>query len=249
MLIRTTLLFASIGALALCASAIKVYSKENPHWRDARWDSAGEAPSPAEHPEAIVMVYGARAHGWRGIFGVHTWIAWKPEGGQTYLRADVVGWGVRRGADAIRLRQGTPDNFWAGNPPFLIGRLTGAQAQTAIPKIEAAIQNYPYNHRYRIWPGPNSNSFTAHIVRSVPELQVDLPPQALGKDYLGDRRIVGAMPSNTGYQLSLWGLLGIGAAIDEGLEINILGLTFGIDITRPAIKLPGIGRIGMSNAS
>lgn len=247
MLIRTTLLIAGIGALALCASAIKVYSKENQHWRDARWDSVGEAPAASDHPDAIVMVYGARAHSWRGIFGIHTWIAWKAKGGDTYLRADVVGWGVSRGANAIRVRQGTPDNFWAGNPPFLIGSIQGEAAQAAIPKIEAAIQSYPYNNRYRIWPGPNSNSFTAHVIRNVPELQIDMPPQAVGKDYLGDTTLASAMPSNTGYQLSLWGLAGIGVALDEGLEINLLGLTFGIDITRPAIKLPGIGRIGFPN--
>ena len=36
-------------------------------------------------------------------------------------------------------------------------------------------------------------------------------------------------------------------AEDEGLEINILGLTFGVDVTRPALKLPGLGRLGLSS--
>ena len=31
----------------------------------------------------------------------------------------------------------------------------------------------------------------------------------------------------------------------EGIEVSILGLTTGIDFLRPAIKLPGFGRIGM----
>ena len=35
------------------------------------------------------------------------------------------------------------------------------------------------------------------------------------------------------------------AAREEGLEVNVLGLSFGIDPLTPAIKLPGIGRIGM----
>ena len=41
------------------------------------------------------------------------------------------------------------------------------------------------------------------------------------------------------------GLLGLTLAVDEGLELNLLGLVFGIDPLDLAIKLPGIGRIGM----
>jgi len=50
-------------------------------------------------------------------------------------------------------------------------------------------------------------------------------------------------PSNTGYQLSIGGLLGITLARDEGLELNLLGLVAGIDFRHPALKLPGIGRV------
>jgi hypothetical protein len=39
-------------------------------------------------------------------------------------------------------------------------------------------------------------------------------------------------------------LLGIAAAREVGLEINIAGLTFGIDPLGFAVKLPGIGRVG-----
>ncbi|HEY2990286.1 MAG TPA: DUF3750 domain-containing protein, partial [Candidatus Binatia bacterium] len=46
-------------------------------FRSANRDSAGIAPDPARTPEAVVQVYAARALNWRGIFGVHTWIATK----------------------------------------------------------------------------------------------------------------------------------------------------------------------------
>jgi hypothetical protein len=36
------------------------------------------------------------------------------------------------------------------------------------------------------------------------------------------------------------------AAWREGIEVNIIGLVFGVDVRRPAIKLPGIGRVGFS---
>ncbi len=53
-----------------------------------------------------------------------------------------------------------------------------------------------------------------------------------------------ASPSGTGYQISLYGVLGILLSRQEGLELNLIGLSFGIDFARPALKLPFIGRLG-----
>ena len=36
--------------------------------------------------------------------------------------------------------------------------------------------------------------------------------------------------------------------VEEGFEVNLLGLVFGVDPLGPAIKLPGIGRIGFGGA-
>jgi hypothetical protein len=52
-------------------------------------------------------------------------------------------------------------------------------------------------------------------------------------------------PSGTGYQFSMHGLLGVSVAREEGFELNLLGLNFGIDFARPALKLPFIGRLGV----
>jgi len=82
----------------------------------------------------------------------------------------------------------------------------------------------------------------------VPELEVDLPPTAIGKDYLGDRLLATA-PSGSGFQVSLFGLLGMLASGVEGFELNVLGLTFGIDPFSPALKLPLVGRIGAARSN
>jgi hypothetical protein len=47
-------------------------------YRTADRSSAGIAPSAATTRDAVVQVYAARALNWRGIFGVHMWIATKP---------------------------------------------------------------------------------------------------------------------------------------------------------------------------
>ena len=44
---------------------------------------------------------------------------------------------------------------------------------------------------------------------------------------------------------SMLGLLGVSVGREEGFELNLLGLNFGIDFFRPALKLPFIGRLGV----
>jgi len=213
-------------------------------WRSARRDSSGQAPDPAAMREAVVQVYGARTVGWRGALAVHTWIVVKPSGAAEYTRYEVVGWGVQRGYAAIRVTRGGPDNYWFGAEPEKLADRRGPEVDAMIAKIEAAVRSYPYPDSYRTWPGPNSNTFVAHVARAVPELRVDLPPTAIGKDFIPGGAIAAASPSGTGVQLSLFGLLGVMAGLEEGIELNVLGLSFGIDLNSPAIKLPGVGRLG-----
>jgi hypothetical protein len=213
------------------------------HWSQARWDSAGLAPDPATTPEAVVQVYAARAWGWKGILAVHSWIVLKRADAAAYERYEVVGWGVRRGAPAVRKDMRAIDGYWAGNPPHVVVEHRGPEAERLIDRIEAAIASYPYPDQYRTWPGPNSNTFIAHIGREVPELGLDMPPIAVGKDYLSNGSLFARTPSGSGFQLSLLGVLGLSIG-REGLEINLLGLILGIDPLGLALKLPGIGRIG-----
>ena len=101
----------------------------------------------------------------------------------------------------------------------------------------------PRRTSYRLCPGPNSKSFVAFVARQVPELVLDLPPTAIGKDYLGSS-IVASAPSGRGVQFSLGGVFALTASGVEGLELNLLGLTFGINPFDPALKLPLLGRLG-----
>ncbi|WP_262927467.1 DUF3750 domain-containing protein [Phytohalomonas tamaricis] len=213
-------------------------------WATASRERAGNAPDPATTREAIVQVYGARAFSWRGAFAAHTWIAIKSQDARHYTIYEVMGW--RR--PTVSIHANAPDRAWFGNPPHLLAEIRGDKAAAAIPRLQLAASNYPYPQTYRIWPGANSNSFVAWMVRQAPELNVELPSIALGKDYLVDNthwwgRFFAPAPSNSGYQFSLFGLLGIMVAREEGIEINVLGLVFGLDPLDWAIKLPGIGRI------
>ena len=75
---------------------------------------------------------------------------------------------------------------------------------------------------------------------------IQLPSNAVGKDFLPGGGLFATTPSGSGFQVSIYGLVGIMLAAREGLEVNLLGLSFGIDLVRPALKLPALGRLGMA---
>jgi hypothetical protein len=136
-----------------------------------------------------------------------------------------------------------PDNYWFGARPERLVDHRGDGVDAMIERIENAVRAYPYPASYRTWPGPNSNTFTAYVARAVPELELELPTTAIGKDYLPDGALAARSPSGSGVQVSLLGVAGLLAAVDEGLEVNLLGLTFGIAVKRPGLKLPIVGRL------
>jgi hypothetical protein len=215
----------------------------NSDWRTASREPVGLAPDPIKTPEAVVQVYAARTINWKGYFGVHTWIAVKRSGAPEFTVHEVIGYRLRRDGTTVVSRVRPPDSRWFGAEPDLLKDVRGPGVDALIDRIETAVQNYPYNDTYRVWPGPNSNTFTAFVLRDVPELRVDLPPTAIGKDYLG-LSPVALTPSGTGGQLNVFGVAGLAAGWEEGVELNVLGLTFGVDPVSLSLKLPLLGRIG-----
>jgi hypothetical protein len=238
-------LFWSLAALILVPLALSIARgmAYDGSWRDAPRHSAGIAPDPARTPEAVVQIYTARAFNWRGYVATHPWIIVKRTGADRFTRYEVVGWGGRQ---ALKVNYALPDGYWYGAEPAVMAEYRGAGVDQLIDRIEAAVETYPFKDQYRSWPGPNSNTFLAHVAREVPELRLDIPANAIGKDYRAWDAPVALAPSGTGVQLSLLGLAGVTLGVEEGVEVNVLGLNLGIDILRPALRVPGLGRIGMA---
>ncbi|WP_114418288.1 DUF3750 domain-containing protein [Marinospirillum perlucidum] len=237
--LRSLLLIAFLllgpGLMVACSSL-----GSSVHWSEADRSSSGMAPTPEEAPEARVQVYAARAFGWRGYFAVHTWIATKEKQADSWQVHEVMGWYDT----LVQSGPNLPDRYWYGAQPRLLADLKGAEAEAAIPAILEAVANYPYPNTYRAWPGPNSNTFIAWLIRETPQLSLVLPNIAIGKDYPVPS-LVDATPSDTGYQASLAGVLGLGVSLKEGLEMNLLGLNLGIDPWHLGFKLPGIGQLSL----
>lgn len=216
-------------------------------WSAADWSSAGLLPRDARAaPQALVRVYAARTGRWRGAVAHHSWIVVKEAGAPAYTRYDKVGWG-----SPIRVNGWAPDGRWYSNPPELVLALDGAAAEAAIPALREAVAAYPWTGYgdYRAWPGPNSNTFVAWVLeeaaRTERALAVALPPTALGKDWAPEGWRAALAAGGTGLRLSWSGLAGVTVGWVEGIELNLMGLVAGLDVRRPAIKLPGWGRIGM----
>jgi len=231
----------------LAAGAMLGFGKHSvmADWRTASREPVGIAPNPATTPEAVAQVYVARAFNWRGIFGVHSWIAVKSTKATSFTVYELIGWRIfHGGGSGVAIHETAPDRRWFGAEPKVIADIRGPGVDDIIKRIDTAARSYPHANDYRVWPGPNSNTFTAYVARAVPEMKIDLPPTAIGKDYIPGGGLVAGTPSGTGYQVSLYGLLGVLAAAEEGLEINLLGLTFGVDPMDLALKLPMAGRVG-----
>jgi hypothetical protein len=232
--------------LPLAVHAALYFTQERAgSFRDADWSSVGMLAPAGADQEARLMVFTGRTGRWRGIFSVHSWVVFKPENARSWSRYDVVGWG-----QPVRMNGWAPDSRWFGNTPRILVDVRGAQATALIPKVKAAIDDYRYNESgdYRLWPGPNSNTFVATVLRAVPELAITLPSNAVGKDFR-TYPYAGLSDSGTGVEASLWGVLGVKAGWVEGFELNFLGLVTGLDLRHPGIKLPGFGRLGLPDGS
>lgn len=209
----------------------------------ANRESARVAPDPDKTPEAIVLVYAARTFNWRGIFAVHSWIATKSKNAKAYTVYQKIGWLLLRGEPPVSIKEDIPDRFWFNSKPMVIKEIRGQEAEKLVPLIAKAAKDYPFSKEYHYWPGPNSNTFVAYIVRTVPGLQLAMPSNAVGKDFITDGVSFTKALSGTGYQLSLFGVFAITVAKIEGIEINFLGLVYGASIATRTIKLPGFGDI------
>ncbi|MEM9327195.1 MAG: DUF3750 domain-containing protein [Bacteroidota bacterium] len=212
---------------------------------DREWAerSYGYAPHPSESDEAIIQVYAARTRGPKKAVAVHTWIATKEKGADEYIRSEIFGWRLSSRGTALNQRPGIPDRSWARNAPTLLLDIRGEEAEALMDKVHGAIEQYPWKNEYTAWPGPNSNTFLAWIGLQVPELKLDLPSTAIGKDWRPISDTFGMSASGTGVQASLYGLLGVTVGREEGLEVNILGLSTELDVMDLGVELPGMGRV------
>ena len=172
------LIILAVFLLPILARAAFYAAGNDPRsWRDADWSSTGLLPpAPQDNRRASSCSPARPAPGRacsRCIVGSCS-SAPAPKSG----RATTWSAGVRRCARTTgrRTAAGTATCRSA------IADISGPQAERLIPKIEKAVADYNFAQAgdYRVWPGPNSNSFTAAVLRAVPELHRGAAAQCRG---------------------------------------------------------------------
>jgi len=74
-----------------------------------------------------------------------------------------------------------PDAGVGGGPSRIAAEWSGAEA-ASIKAVLDGVAEYPFCGKYRYWPGPNSNTFAAWVLRKA-AVKHALGPMALGKRY------------------------------------------------------------------
>jgi hypothetical protein len=193
--------------------------------------------APPNDETTVVLMTGGLGHPMEGI-ARHPWFAVRDKG-QTDWEIFEVGGG------------GTEADPFHGHHPYLDPMVhkvwRGAEAEAAaacIRRVGPDVKSYIESH-YVFYPGPNSNTFGDVVLRRC-KLSASLPSTSVGKAWRG---VIGAgiTSERTGVQLET-PVVGLKIGLKEGVEVHVIGLSFGIDLWPPAIILPlGPGRLGFAD--
>jgi hypothetical protein len=134
-----------------------------------------------------------------------------------------------------------PGSGVGGDPPRIEREWRGDEARALLSAL-ARSPEYPYRDKYLAWPGPNSNTYPAWVLREA-GVSADLDPRGIGRDYHG-RVGAGRTTTRTGVGAGC-ATLGVTVGLEDGVELHFLCFTFGLDAWPPAIKTP-LGRVGFA---
>jgi len=201
---------------------------------------------------------------WYSRLAEHMWIDVRRGDSGCWWRLEVTGRSSGVRVEEITREESDEDLRW-GNTTFVLASLAGSEAESAATRLLELAEEHPdFGHmewsegdqgiralgkpaagheEYEAWPGPNSNTFVADLVAAVPELDVELHHNAVGKDYSRGVR-VGATGGGAGVAIDT-DYLGLALGVREGVELHLLGLTAGVSLWPPALKLPFVPRLGV----
>ena len=119
-----------------------------------------------------------------GLFAVHYWFTvLDPDSG----RCDR--WEIWQSSDAggesvghLHCNFKAPDEGVGGGPAHVHAEWRGDEARKIHSVLKETEKTYPHVHRYLPWPGPNSNTFAAWVLRQA-GIELHLPWKAIGKDF------------------------------------------------------------------
>ena len=206
-------------------------------------------PVPADLPtdhDWMVVVNTVRlpdSMDWYTRFAEHSWIDLKQGSEDDWTRIEISGTTSGVVIKSIKASRAREPIRW-DNPAFVLEVYVGEEARELIPGILQSARSVPdYGRLYDAWPGPNSNTLIAQIIDRTPGLHAELHHNAVGKDYPNGFR-AGFTSSGYGVEADA-GLLGVGLGLRQGVELHLFGLTAGVSLWPPALKIPLLPRLGV----
>src|SRR5262249_21627056 len=132
-----------------------------------------------------------------------------------------------------------------GGGPMHVASAWRGEAARRLGAHRAEAPEHPYRRRHLPWPGPNSNTYIAWVLKDA-GVPWDMEPKCIGKDYLGTAGVPGAWVRTVGVGITTTGtgvqaespLLGLKVGLRDGLELHLLCFTFGLDAWPPGLKTP-----------
>ena len=116
-----------------------------------------------------------------GLFSAHYWFVVSDTDGshrwEVWQTKNAGGWSIGHVHRDLK----PPDAGVGGGPARLGAEWTGFEA-AAIRAVLQNVSEYPHRERYLVWPGPNSNTFAAWVLRRA-GIRHRLGWMALGKRY------------------------------------------------------------------
>ena len=119
-----------------------------------------------------------------GLLAVHYWfnvrepLAGRCDRWEVWQSRDAGG----RSAGHLHCNLKAPEDGVGGGPARLAAEWRGAAALRLKATLEEAEARYPFRDRYLPWPGPNSNTFVAWVLRRA-DVDFRLPWNAIGRNY------------------------------------------------------------------
>jgi hypothetical protein len=201
----------------------------------------GTPPSVLPYTYVVQLRYATLPH-FVGAIAVHYWFAVFDMVSHQCHRWEV--WQAKNAGGKsighVHCDRRHPDSGVGGGVYHLAAEWDGSAAR-AICAVLTKAQDYPHWDRYRAWPGPNSNTFAAWVLRQA-GLHYSFDPRAIGKDYMG---LLGMRRSSSPACVQLeTPLLGVRVSLHDGVEVHLLGLTCGLRWSPLELYTP-FGRVGL----
>jgi uncharacterized protein DUF3750 len=192
---------------------------------------------PTNDVTTVALLTGTLGHPLDGI-ARHPWFAIRRAGEREWHVYEVGGGGSEDDPFRHHSPYGNPilHKVWRG--------AAGERAAACIERVAGDVRSR-VERDYIFYPGPNSNTFGDVVLRKC-KLSASLPSTSVGKDWRG---VIGAgvTSERTGLQLET-AIVGVKLGLKEGVEVHLIGLSFGVDLWPPALILPlGPGRLGFAD--